>query len=1350
MIVDMCSKFYLPRRLSNENVTFSEVELLASSNCIVVLAEPGAGKTELLESLAQQLGTSSVSANMFVQLGDIQKNTPLVIDGFDELAKIDQSGIHKLLGYIRRAKFTHVVISSRSSEWGVSATNAVKSFLEVEPLVVKLCEFSDSEQRLIFEEHTQGEDFTTFYSEVCRFDLQALLPNPQFLKMFADAYLESERSFADKQSIFKLAIERLAREVSPTISRTYPLLSVNQKVDFSAEVFAKLLLSGAEGISISEAEENRIYPLLTSVAGNDPSVFNILATRFFKPGDSTDQHRPVHKIVAEYCAASYLTKRILDPTDELTLHQCLPIIAPNSIIRDELRGLLGWMAALGNKDVQYAAIKLDPYAVLANGDPSQLEPLSKKLLLSKLREIEETDPYFRRSDFWRRFSVAGFFTEDIISDLKLLLNGHGDGHLRELILQLLIESPIAHLLIDDLRNILLEPQEDKYCRMYAIKCLLGCDAYALEPDLKKLLFESTSVSLEVAAKGMEDSDVNELGLGFLEEFFLACANLYPCNKDPLDGVIGERYFIKYLIQKLDQEKAVNLLDSLTRGLTCKCGLKPYECECLTGVSKIVGYMLDHYFDIAPPPFEPQRVWNWLKSLNFRGGMEPENSSSIQVLRENRELRQGIIRHVFNGLNDREQILDTRLYKFDHYCHSGLHLCIEDYKFIVDLAFNTDNPELWGCFIERHKRYRKPEERGPDDLRSHMRIQALEKPRFMREWAKCNKMDSLFEQKEYKQWRARHNRRSSRYKKRQNKIHADNIQYLQENREFVESGRNWGALRAFAEALLNKPEEIELKFYDEKMVKNALRNCHDFIEPEVPNLNKLAELRCSSSVLYVEAILFASCIEIMRQYGNLDSVKLELLLALKTTFNTRHDAIDEVEYKALKAEVDRILFPNDESKEQFLRSYVEPQLADSQCPYPRVDLLEYDDIFAPLQEKLSIEWLERFHELEISSLDTLFDIAAKFGDRNILNKIILTHCSDFLSKYPKQIDEEKIEQRRKFWFVRAYYFLDIEVAKPYFDWLVHDRKSLLLFEIRSGRMNRDSSAYWPNLTATKIETILIAFFHQWPKVYLPSSWGTGSPVGETAYRFLIDIIWLIGNDTPSEAIPVLNRLIQNPSFTDIQNELKSIKAEQLRKQALRNFEPPTPEKIIDLLDNSAVVTVEGLRKLVLQQLEDYQKDIDGGEFNAASRFYTRDENGKDVHRNEISCVEIIAERMKLVLHSQNITISSEHQAKNQNRIDITAAKVIDGVRRLLVVEAKGQWHKDLYTAASEQLYQRYSIHPDAEQQGIFLVIWVGDHEPVAARKNHGITSAQDLKICIEDKLPTELKGLIDVFVLDVSH
>lgn len=102
----------------------------------------------------------------------------------------------------------------------------------------------------------------------------------------------------------------------------------------------------------------------------------------------------------------------------------------------------------------------------------------------------------------------------------------------------------------------------------------------------------------------------------------------------------------------------------------------------------------------------------------------------------------------------------------------------------------------------------------------------------------------------------------------------------------------------------------------------------------------------------------------------------------------------------------------------------------------------------------------------------------------------------------------------------------------------------------------------------------------------------------------------------------------------------------------------------------------------------------------------------------------------------------------NRCDFTATLSLNGQEHLLVIEVKGQWHPNLYTAASEQLYERYSIHPNAEEQGIYLVLWFGQQEKVANKKNHSINNAQELKVSIQEKMPKELDGKIDIFVLDV--
>lgn len=1344
----MSTPFYLPRSLVSNDKTYTEAELLAAANYVVILAEPGGGKTQLMESLAQQLGTKAVTASRFAYAGAKVNNSSLVIDAFDELSKVDNSGIYKLLGQAVSANPTRVYLSSRSSEWSHAATNAVNNFFGHPPLVVRLCEFDESEQREIFKHNVPGEDFAAFQAEVARFDLETLLPNPQFLKLFAEAYIGSERHFTDKRSIFAQAVERLAKEVNPDVANIYPTLSTPRKINISSEVFTKLLLSGAEGVCTSEATENRMYPLLASLFEGDTVADGILATRLFKPSDSADQHRPVHKIVAEYCAADYLTQRIADPADPLTLFiKCLPIIAPNSTVRDELRGLLGWMAALGNKPIEESAIELDPYAVLANGDPSQLEHSSKRLLVNRLKEIETQDPYFRGGDFWRRFSVAGFFTPDVVEEIKPLFKAESDGHLRDLLLELLVGSPAIEQLSDELRQLTLTPTESKKTRLLANKCLLGINGDIHRSGLLDIFIsEASNISLNIAAKTIETLGPETFERAYLAEFLRICSTLYPDHQERYERVIGERDFLKKFINGLDFSTLEWLLDELTKDLACTCGKKPYACDCRNGISKIAGLLLDRYFELAKPPFDPLRVWQWVGNLNFHEQKGTDQSKAVQVLQEDNELRQGIIAYVFGNLTDRDEIFETRINKFDwnSSSHTGLNFRTDDYTFIIDLAFETNNPDLWVSFMAGHQYYQNKEVRGPNSLRRHMREQALENPLFMREWAKANRARAQQFERENRTWRVRRNRNIKRRNRQQDEIRAENIKYVQDNRERVEGGRDWNCLVRFAELLLMAPDEIEQEFGNESLVRNALRNCLDFIAPHVPDLFKLAELHCASQVLHSEMILYVALLEAMNDRGNLEEVDLRLLRALRTNIHMGYRAVSSEERGALLKEVDRLIFSDSDSAENFLRQYIEPQLAQPRCAHPEVGLLRNDPVFSHLRGTLSIEWLKHFHELALWPLNILFEIAIQYGNRDNLKEIISERCAAFMADWPNLTENEDIEQKRTFWLVRAWYFLD-DAPETYWNWLKADKDTVLVLYERSSRMNPGANSYWPKLTSSKVEAILNTFIDQWPKVDLPRHWGSGSPKEQNAYRFLTEVIWSINSDDPDDAIPVLDRLLNDPRFADLSNDLKNMHASQVRQKALRDFEPPTPQQIVNRLDRDVVVTVEGLRQLVIQELQDFQKAIDGGEFNSADRFYAKNER-----LNEVRSTEIIAERLNLRLERQGISVTLEHQLKNAKRSDFTATKMIGGKRRLLVTEVKGQWHEELYTAAAAQLYERYSIHPDAAQQGIFLVIWFGADEKVAGRKGHNITSAPELRSSIEASLPRELIGLIDVFVLDVSR
>lgn len=134
------------------------------------------------------------------------------------------------------------------------------------------------------------------------------------------------------------------------------------------------------------------------------------------------------------------------------------------------------------------------------------------------------------------------------------------------------------------------------------------------------------------------------------------------------------------------------------------------------------------------------------------------------------------------------------------------------------------------------------------------------------------------------------------------------------------------------------------------------------------------------------------------------------------------------------------------------------------------------------------------------------------------------------------------------------------------------------------------------------------------------------------------------------------------------------------------------------------------------------------------FYDDGEHAdENTGRNRV--VDFLRGRMTVL----GLSVVIEHHMASGNRCDFTVSATISGTRRLLVVEVKGQWNKELFSAASTQLMDRYSIHPDAAGQGIFLVFWFGDEgESIAGKIDPAITCAEQLKEAVLAQMSAELR------------
>lgn len=399
---------YISPNLVVDEKTYTEEKLLQVGLVFIVLAEPGAGKTELLQEFAGLLQTSRIRASIFQNKPGLVGTGALVIDAMDEVARIDTVATDKIIALASETTAETVVFAGRSAEWDGSRTAYVEQCFGKKPVVVHLQPFKENEQRQLFESKFPDESFDAFTEAVEKFGLGPLLGNPQFLILLGEAYIESGRVYTSKAKIFSDAIRRLAHEANserPKARFKPPLEAI---IAVAGELFAKLLLSGATGITTVESLNVRDFPYINGLCRDASKAAFLIDMRLLKPSDEPEEQEPVHRIVAEYCAASYLATRVKDPKDRLSLKRVLAIVAPNGVTRDELRGMVGWMAAQGHEPLQLRLIELDPYAVLANGDPSQLVTTAKRALLSPLDKLADFEPLFRRSDTWRRFNVGKF------------------------------------------------------------------------------------------------------------------------------------------------------------------------------------------------------------------------------------------------------------------------------------------------------------------------------------------------------------------------------------------------------------------------------------------------------------------------------------------------------------------------------------------------------------------------------------------------------------------------------------------------------------------------------------------------------------------------------------------------------------------------------------------------------------------------------------------------------------------------------------------------------------------------------------------------------------------------------
>ncbi|MGD9810372.1 MAG: hypothetical protein AB7U35_03445, partial [Sphingobium sp.] len=169
-------------------------------------------------------------------------------------------------------------------------------------------------------------------------------------------------------------------------------------------------------------------------------------------------------------------------------------------------------------------------------------------------------------------------------------------------------------------------------------------------------------------------------------------------------------------------------------------------------------------------------------------------------------------------------------------------------------------------------------------------------------------------------------------------------------------------------------------------------------------------------------------------------------------------------------------------------------------------------------------------------------------------------------------------------------------------------------------------------------------------------------------------------------------------------------------------------------------------IVLDALCELNESLRGDPTNRVNNFYA--DNGAP--REENACRDQMLIALGALPYS--ITYLPEVAAPQTKRCD--AAFSYGNFR--VPLEAKRQWHRDLWNAASSQLDLLYASDHAADGKGIYVVFWFGPNMaggrrmPRHPKGESAPTTPQELEAMLQALLPTGRDSDITIMVLDCTR
>jgi predicted NACHT family NTPase len=1304
---------------------------------LVLLGDPGAGKTHVFKEAAAADGSRFIKARAFLAMpASMLAGQALFIDGLDEkrAGRGDRDTVDALVTKLFEVNPSKVRISCRVADWlGASDLAALQPFFEQhgETPVLLLQSLSRTEQMAVLAAQGAGEaEADGFLTEANERGLSDFLENPQNLIMLWKAVKAGNEWPATRKDLFEVSTLLLLAEFDEERARSRSgSLSVAELRPVAGAVCAARLISDVEAVSLTDQEGTDDIPGYRSVKFFPPEqVQAALGRRVFDAGQEPETVDYAHRTTAEFLAADFLAARV---RAGLPFGRVTALMGVDGHPAPELRGLHAWLAVHLPEQAD-ALIEADPYGILTYGDAASLSPSSCACLVRALDRLSNENPWFRSGN-WDSKSIGGLARADMVGEFRAILNNPASGFgVRSVVVDALMLGTIISEMVPDLAAVLARQASPFAERLHALSALLRYGA-AGETAIKDVFANNL-------AKTTNDSRLRAEIIRALYGRPYGAADIATLLNDSQVGEepAGSGLFWD-LADAIPEAELPDVLDGIVPADDDSRGRSRRGWDAGSFYARAVVRAWR-----APGPFDPARVLGWLrKRVAFKGGnYESRGRGLREAMRETPDRLTQLTQHFFRTvLLDGNEWLSWNRFReglmFELSTDAQLDIAWAELQaaapgsdrraFLCEVAFSltyhSSEPHASAVFEQL---FALPD---TDAALANIRAQATV----------TNLPAGYFEGRTS---REDVDIEASREKQRQD---------FDRDSEQIRGGLHAGWLLHIMRFYFAEYDELDREgtprarvaaWFGKERVNAALEGLAATLSrDDLPSFADIVSSTAEQRYSDWWYVLAAGLNERMAAGQGLSNLSDDFLKGM-LVFDVAHpvyeprDGVEHVMVHPWRKELT-------EQRPELVR--------DAYLAIARARLAKGHEFADGLHELLTEP------AFEASRADTVFELLRDFPNASFFR---LDEMLNAAAKLPMLHDRlvalartvlagnALAERQRDLWLATAYV-----LAPAAFENDVRQRAAAhptFIFDLRdkSGLVDQAQPTHAPPVAMLEFMARLAGgLFAQ--ASYPPRGW-SGNTNAWDAADWVRSLITMVSASSSRAATDALERLRDDNQLASYRPHILHALANQRQRRRDAEYDRPDWAKTIAALTNGAPATVADLHALLVAHLLDLKFRIARTNTDIFKQFWNLDSHAKlDKPRPEEACRDDVVTLMRPSLLPLGITVEPEGHMVADKRADISVAMP----SRKVLCELKRDYHAEVWTAIQGQLERFYAHDPDAKGFGVYCVFWFGDKrpQPIPAPPN-GMTrpqSAGEMERMLGDLVPPHMRQRLAVIVIDVS-